>query len=302
MATNIEVKRELITPAIAIEYLKLNKNNNRVLRPVDVTFLADQMEKGQWQEDTTETIKFADTGNLIDGQNRLNALIKSNKSFYFWVARGLDEKAFIVLDTGKKRNGSDSLHILGAENATTVSAGISSYFLLMRENVIGNAGVNRKHYKITNQDIVNEFLTRPEFWNTKAAEAKKLYREVGQAIVPGFIVGWSVVLESIDEKKGAEFMNKLCKGVGFATEKDPVLQLRNLFTRQKTSKQSWHGKVRNKFMVETWNHFYNDNGPRLLNFNVNRPTPKLAGLDLLKQRLNTGSGLIGVLQEEEIQQ
>ena len=103
-------KVENITPIKAAEYLKRNKGN-RPLSVNLVNFFARQMPDG-WRL-THQGIAFDTEGNLIDGQHRLNAVIKADATVPMLVSRGLDRDGMLVMDTHKKRNDADALAVAG---------------------------------------------------------------------------------------------------------------------------------------------------------------------------------------------
>lgn len=110
---NIQIEVEAINPAKAAEYLKTNKSNRRlVVRRIE--FYADQMAKGQWKL-TGDSIKFNGT-NLIDGQHRLEAIIRSKTTIQCLVVRNLEKDVFDVLDTGRGRQAGDVLSAYGYAN------------------------------------------------------------------------------------------------------------------------------------------------------------------------------------------
>lgn len=83
----MNITEEAITPAIAREYLGKNFNN-RALRQRRVAMYAEQMRYGNWSL-THNGIAFDETGNLLDGQHRLAAVIKANTTVKMMVARGV---------------------------------------------------------------------------------------------------------------------------------------------------------------------------------------------------------------------
>jgi hypothetical protein len=68
-----------------------------------------------------DTIKFDTNGNLLDGQNRLEACatlgVEMDSLFVF----GLDPELRPYLDAGKSRNAEDALHMRGVKNAKIVA-------------------------------------------------------------------------------------------------------------------------------------------------------------------------------------
>lgn len=65
-----------ITPDIAKEMLERNLNN-RSVSPSRVDMYADDMARGEWQANG-EAICFNESGNLINGQHRLMAVVIRN--------------------------------------------------------------------------------------------------------------------------------------------------------------------------------------------------------------------------------
>jgi hypothetical protein len=100
---------ETITPDIAVRYLSKNINN-RKLRPKHVEALASEMRRGTFVL-SHQGIAFNTRGHLIDGQNRLNAVIAANVPVKMLVTRNVQESAAQVMDIGAKRNIADSLRI-----------------------------------------------------------------------------------------------------------------------------------------------------------------------------------------------
>ena len=93
----ITFNTELITPQMAKALLESNTNNRRPKSPIIMRYASD-MQKGLWKQNTAEFIKISKSGQILDGQHRLMAVIKSNTPIIFQVARGLDDNIFDVLD------------------------------------------------------------------------------------------------------------------------------------------------------------------------------------------------------------
>lgn len=134
-----------ITPQMASEFLQRN-NSNRAISESTVKRYAEYMKNGYWSE-TPLPIVFDEYGVLLDGQHRLSALVKANKSFYFYVATDKREN-YSKYDNGKKRNASDLLSSKGYKNTrvyTTAIAGVYSYI---------NGGRNTAYKKMTPEKIL----------------------------------------------------------------------------------------------------------------------------------------------------
>jgi len=103
-----------VTPEIA-EGLLSRAVVNRRLDWGQVDFLADSIFREEWQL-THQGIALdgpLETGCLLDGQHRLNAIIKAGIPVWIYVFEGLPRTAFPVLDTGKRRSGVDTLSSTG---------------------------------------------------------------------------------------------------------------------------------------------------------------------------------------------
>ena len=98
----ISIKVELITPQLAEEYL-LKNNINRKAKDTVVNKYINDMKKGNWMFNGT-TIKISTTGQVLDAQHRLKACVRSGKSFYSIVVKGLNEDAFKTYDIAKPDN------------------------------------------------------------------------------------------------------------------------------------------------------------------------------------------------------
>lgn len=101
----------LVTPELANELLKLNMENNRNLTSSIVSKYSREMTEGQWM--LSDPIKFSTSAELIDGQHRLNAVIKSGTSQLFVFILGYPKDSAEVLDQGKKRTAKDIASIRG---------------------------------------------------------------------------------------------------------------------------------------------------------------------------------------------
>jgi hypothetical protein len=100
-----------VTPVIAKEYLELNVEN-RPSKPELVDRYAKDMKKGNWFDTAPATpIAFTWEGNLINGQNRLMAIVKSGMTVKMQVMEGCDPKSFEFIDIGKNRDASDNFFV-----------------------------------------------------------------------------------------------------------------------------------------------------------------------------------------------
>lgn len=118
------VKFEMVTPIIAMQYLA-TQGRNRRLNPSRVGNYSSDMATDNW-EINGETIKFNEDGQLIDGQHRLNAIIKSGQATELLVICGINRNA-CNLDCNMTRSIGQMMYMGGCDekalrNNTTIGA------------------------------------------------------------------------------------------------------------------------------------------------------------------------------------
>lgn len=132
----MEAKTVEITPDIARQWLEKNIVNRR-LDNFRVRQYAIDMKNGAW-ELNGESIKFDKDGKLVDGQHRLNGIIKANVPIVSLVVFDLSNVA--LLDRGRSRSEADSLVIGGKspEVANSKCVGVAKLHYMIQT---GNHGV-----------------------------------------------------------------------------------------------------------------------------------------------------------------
>jgi hypothetical protein len=139
----------IVTPQLASELMSLNMENNRNISTTVVKRYAQIMTEGSWY--LSDPIKFTKDGELIDGQHRLTALIKSGTSQVFVCLTGYDKKSAEVLDQGKKRLALDVAKIRGVY-MTSHHISIMRMLTMLAEGSSSSSGM---HLKLTPSEIVS---------------------------------------------------------------------------------------------------------------------------------------------------
>lgn len=119
----IQSSVEEITPDMARELLERNQNNRRA-KPGVIERIASDIKKGRWKLNG-EAIIIAESGRLLDGQNRLNGCIKANMPIKSIVVRGAEEEVFDTLDSGASRTVSDVFKIRGEIHSATLANSVA---------------------------------------------------------------------------------------------------------------------------------------------------------------------------------
>lgn len=142
---NSGVNKKLVTTIESIdvytakEYLS-TMGTNRPINDRRVNDYVKRMEVGDWQ--LGQPITFDEDDNLIDGQHRLEAVVKYGKPIKFCVLRGLPSESKTVFDMGQPRTVSQIAAISGCEKKQ-----LSNRFAILRAAFYG-ATLKAKNAKV----------------------------------------------------------------------------------------------------------------------------------------------------------
>lgn len=201
----METELKTITPDLAKSMLEKN-TCNRPLRDRHVLNLASDMLAGRWRENTAETIKLTKAGTLIDGQHRLNAVIKAKKSIRFLVAYNLNADVMDVIDSGVKRTASDVLSMKGVKNYSLCASIIRSFM----SDYIGQSSLQ---CAVTNRMIEEEYFKDTVFWDNVSTKAYKWQSKFKALTGSFFGYCYAYVLKNSNNTvKAAQFFDGLSTG------------------------------------------------------------------------------------------
>src|SRR5581483_4804534 len=103
-------------------WLKRLPDYQRRMDERQVVKLTTAIQNGEWQENGA-TIVFNEDGELIDGQHRLAAVIRSGKTIWSLVVRGVSSKesVFHTIGDEKPRRVTDLLRTANVNNVAAVA-------------------------------------------------------------------------------------------------------------------------------------------------------------------------------------
>lgn len=242
-----------ISPTKAKELLAANTHNRNV-KEGHVKNLAEDMLAGRWIEKTGESIKISKKGVLLDGQHRLLAVIRANRTIRFEIHEDLDDKIMDVIDSGVKRTAGDAFRLKEIKNASTTPAIIKIVMggkSGLRQDGVTNSG-------LTTKKVLEIYYEEPEFWDNVSTNASTWYK--GCRAISQSLFGYCFVQVLRNSKKAVravEFFK------GLATGKDTessIVDLRNKLMNNSVSvknKLTTEAKVE---MIRTgWNAFLSGN-------------------------------------------
>jgi hypothetical protein len=231
-----------ITPEVAEDLLTRNVRN-RKLKEATIRQWVRDIQAGNW-EMNGEAIKFATDGSLLDGQNRLTAVVRAETPIHSVVIYGLPNKAQDTMDQGVKRTVADVLSLNGYANSTVLASTVA----LLARYESGEARKDR--HVLTSPEAEDYILNHPSV--TQAAHAAAVYRKgIPEMLAP--VIGASYYLFSeIDPAAATEFFesmaNSQTEGRG-----DPRATLLALLRRSRSQNQIWDRLDQLNLVIRAWN-------------------------------------------------
>jgi len=245
-AIGITTTYEEITPEVASQYLEHNKAN-RNLKEARIDAIVRDMQGGRFLT-THQGIAFDKSGELVDGQHRLWAVIKAQTPVVMAVTRGVDERTKAVLDTGVKRTTADYLKLEGYDNRTILGAIARTAMLYERGTPIGS------YRAATSNAEVYEFLSEHEEMVEAAELARTWYTHLQAR--PSVIGTAYWIFARIDQAKAVEFFTDMVN-MTLNGEGDPRVALMRRLNQARINAERIPQPVVLSMFVRAWNAWRN---------------------------------------------
>lgn len=248
---------------MAREYLTFN-TLNRPIKERRIRSYAELMRKGMWKMNG-ESIKFSTFGRLLDGQNRLHAIIQADIPVLMLVVRGLDDVTQETMDIGANRNLSDILRLRGEHNTSNLAAVIRALYIwdnfpeespeTTRRRIVGSSGQWGAWATLSNTTLVDYFDNNAETCRDLCVKTDRMRRTTK---IPTSV--WAPLMhqmELIDAEDAKDFVHRVENLLPSPTnfgEEDPIIR----FLKAKERLMVGHGKTTNltelsALLVKTWN-------------------------------------------------
>lgn len=217
-----------VTPGLAGELLRRN-SGNRLVRQTKAQQYAIDMRAGRWAFNG-EPIIISNTGELNDGQHRLQAVVDANLCIPFLLVFGLSRESRETVDQGAARGASDYLGMGGMQNATT-AAGIARLVLAYE----ATDGQEAETKMVTNAATVER--ARNDAAIAASAHFSVTTGRSARNYVAGVVIGFCHYMFSrIDEADAVEFLTQVCTGQALAAG-SPALAVRERLLAEGKSRQ-----------------------------------------------------------------
>lgn len=264
----MKIEKRTIGPAEAKKLLEKN-NINRPLSDRFVNSYYQQMLAGEWLE-TGDTIKIAGDGTLLDGQHRLNAVIKYGKPRVFQVATGVDPNSFLVLDTGKARSAADVATIQGYGHATTVTAAAKA-ILLFKSGYFTQDSNAQKRIEASNTKVMEFLVTNPELEEI-CVHISGTYAKF-RVLSKTQLVMLYYLFSKIHQEMCDTFFERFSTGVNLQ-EHSPIHILRDRLLRDLLNKTHLKGRDKLALTIMAWNAYRENKRVQQLMLQKNYKFPK----------------------------
>lgn len=235
---------ELITPQTAGDWLTRN-NRNRRMSDGAVKRLAGDIVSGNWVENG-ESVIFDWSGNLLNGQHRLAAIIVANKPVMCLVVRGIDPAAFDTIDSGRPRRMSDVLYIEGEQNSTQLASALQA---LYRWENNGNFSAPVAAQQATRTQLAKLLEKHPNIRDS-IIDGQRLRRRLPNAYSSVMTV-LHYVLSGLDGDLADDFFEKLYSGADLGSD-DPIYRLRERLILAKGNAKISANEV-GAITIKAWN-------------------------------------------------
>jgi hypothetical protein len=259
--TGLVITEETITPEKAIEYLSLNIENNRSVREWKANKYAEAMANGRWLQ-TSATIRFDTNGKLIDGQHRLQAIIRYGKPVKMMVSRGERPESIHVVDTQTSRNPRDSLVVAGL-----AGRGESSQVAGLANVMIGweyGSFIHSMSEMATSDRLSNdEMIEYVQLHGDRIKEALDVANSVLRSLPlnrSGIAMAY-LVLKEVDAAAAEEFFMRLSEGI-LEGQSDPLVGLVRKANAERLLPQRRNAPGTTLYLIiRTWNAWREGSGP-----------------------------------------
>lgn len=237
------IKRELITPEKARQYLAMGREYD--VRPSQgtVEMYARDMAAGQWRPDVAP-ICFDWNSVRLDGQHRLLAVIRFGQPVWMDVKRDMDPADWPFFDKGRKRGFGVTLRSEKHTNVAMKAAVATWLHRYAREDMFGTSPISdsEKYAALARHPFVTEASS------AVMAAPERSIRLSAMAFV------YTVALEH-DEPLARRFFALVSTGVGFESSDHPAYLLRKKLIENRTTSRKQRQVYVAAIVVKAWNAF-----------------------------------------------
>lgn len=271
-----------VTPEIAEGLLQRNTHNRSVVRSRVDQYAAD-MRRGNWAVNG-EAIKIAHTGQILDGQHRILAILEADTAIQTLVITGLEPEAQETMDQGRPRQLCDVLKLRGEAEYYALAAATKIVATYERHGTLFPDSFRRPP---TIHESMRTLERNPDIRNSVRLAAKHKVRWVPYSSVGAL----HYLFASVDEADADDFLLKLARGENI-TAASPIWVLRERLIRARSDRVPLTYKTKMAFVIRAWNAYRNGDQLVRLTWNPGGANPdKFPRIDGLAEPANVDDEL-----------
>lgn len=264
-----------ITPELAKKWLDESEFENRNIKKSNLDKLIRDIQSGKWVFDGSP-IRFDRDNNVIDGQHRLTAVIRTGKTIKSLVIRGIVDRAKLTIDTGSNRSTSDILYFTGEKNTIPLSvAGRLAAAYNESDGDLIAFSRNKSSKSLTVQQIADVIEQNPEISDSVSRmSGKSNIRKFLGLGVAGFLR--YILSQSNYGYLCDEFFDRLDSGIS-SKDGDPILAARTtlLLGISATSGTKLQA-IKCAIVIKAWNLHVKQGVAKYIRYNENEKYPMVA--------------------------
>ena len=264
----------IITPTLAKEWLERN-GKNRNLKRRKILELVSALEDSHWRLNG-ESICFSNRGQLLDGQHRLHAILKSGIPAPALTVFGVNNEVMRTYDQGVKRTNADHFNISGEKNCAALGATLRLLYMWKTFQF------HKTGPRFTpDQETLDKLLNECPTVRISVQQGKKISRFItpANASVLHFLFSKTKIAMSSDESAADHFFKKLGSGEN-VTRQDAVYRLREALTENRTSKKLTEVQIR-AMAIKAWNIFVQNRKRGRIHWDATEEAfPEIHGLEV----------------------
>lgn len=241
----------------AKELLKRNIRN-RALDKKTVERYAETMKRGEWAENF-EPIQISEGGVLMNGQHRLEAIVKSGTTQRMLLCWGVKDKAFTTYDRLRPRTNSDILGLEGIQQPKYIASIIKSYIMLKRGNVLNLKGgamsnPNTKNLKIYDADFTNTYNENPDLFQEVLKQSLKITKRLKGLFTASEMSAYMAYL-ILDKKHLQEAVIEFFEKLHDLSDVEsmPITLLRERLVQNKMGNSRMTSAMKRALLIKAWN-------------------------------------------------
>lgn len=281
--------RITITPEQADHILSTTNNSNRNINGKAVAFISNQLINGLWAYNGQSIVVGSD-GELLDGQHRLAACVRSGVSLDTEIVYNVPKESFSTMDSGRPRGAADCFALKNIPNSTLSSSVMRNCVLYSKlkglsfafsDTALSSVKIPSSTLLSTYENITNRFFgVNDVHFDDVSGFISYFGNSVGKrtGLKQGAYVFAALVTYLIDKERAIEFIDLISDGL-FTSKDDPckkLLEFTSSGSNLPASFSKSHSTVtlyRVSMYFRAWNSFCNGSELKALRVTKNHVSP-----------------------------